>query len=228
MRQPITFNMPSSFLRLVVLALAFGLLIALVQFNILAAAFEKLGLSAEAAYVLFLATLTGSLINLPLFRLRAGPGAEDVLFERMGIRFRIRRTLSPGSTVIAVNVGGCLVPVCFSIYLMLHSSVSMWQTLIAVATVAGVAYVSSRPIAGVGVGMPIFIAPLSAVLIATLLNYEERAPLAYICGTIGVLLGADVFRLKDIRSLGAPIASIGGAGTFDGVFLAGLMAVLLT
>jgi len=27
--------------------------------------------------------------------------------------------------------------------------------------------------------------------------------------------------------MGAPVASIGGAGTFDGVFLSGLIAVLL-
>ena len=60
------------------------------------------------------------------------------------------------------------------------------------------------------------------------LGPEQRAPLAYICGTLGVLIGADLARLKDIRALGAPLASIGGAGTFDGVFLTGLVAVLLT
>lgn len=56
---------------------------------------------------------------------------------------------------------------------------------------------------------------------------EQRAPLAYVGGTLGVLLGADLFRLRDIRRLGAPVASIGGAGTFDGVFITGLLAVLL-
>jgi uncharacterized membrane protein len=34
-------------------------------------------------------------------------------------------------------------------------------------------------------------------------------------------------RLKDIRRLATPIASIGGAGTFDGIFLTGIVAVLL-
>ena len=80
---------------------------------------------------------------------------------------------------------------------------------------------------GVGVVMPFLIAPVAAVLVATTLNYDQRAPLAYIGGTMGVLLGADLFRLRDIRNLGAPIASIGGAGTFDGVFISGLLAVLL-
>jgi uncharacterized membrane protein len=33
--------------------------------------------------------------------------------------------------------------------------------------------------------------------------------------------------LDKIQGLGAPIASIGGAGTFDGIFLTGIIAVLL-
>ena len=33
--------------------------------------------------------------------------------------------------------------------------------------------------------------------------------------------------LGQIQGLGAPIASIGGAGTFDGIFLTGIIAVLL-
>jgi uncharacterized membrane protein len=56
---------------------------------------------------------------------------------------------------------------------------------------------------------------------------ENSAPLAYICGTMGVLLGADLLRLNDIRKIGTPVASIGGAGTFDGIFLTGIVAVLL-
>ncbi|MDR9481040.1 MAG: DUF1614 domain-containing protein, partial [Spiribacter sp.] len=41
------------------------------------------------------------------------------------------------------------------------------------------------------------------------------------------LLGADLMRLGNVRGLGSPIASIGGAGTFDGVFITGIVAVLL-
>ena len=51
--------------------------------------------------------------------------------------------------------------------------------------------------------------------------------IAYAAGTLGTLMGADVLNLGKIRDLGAPVASIGGAGTFDGVFLSGLIAVLL-
>ena len=75
--------------------------------------------------------------------------------------------------------------------------------------------------------MPIFIAPFAAAITAILISPQNSAPLAYICGTMGVLIGADILRIKDVPKLGAPIASIGGAGTFDGIFLTGIVAVLL-
>ena len=70
-------------------------------------------------------------------------------------------------------------------------------------------------------------------LAAILMVYVGGAPhdliflIAYVGGTLGTLLGADVLNMGKIRNLGAPVASIGGAGTFDGVFLSGLIAVLL-
>jgi uncharacterized membrane protein len=51
--------------------------------------------------------------------------------------------------------------------------------------------------------------------------------LAYISGVIGVLLGADLLNLRKVTKLGAPMMSIGGAGTFDGIFLTGIISVLL-
>jgi uncharacterized membrane protein len=54
-----------------------------------------------------------------------------------------------------------------------------------------------------------------------------RVVTAYVGGVLGTLIGADLLNLGKIRNLGAPIASIGGAGTFDGIFLSGFIALLL-
>jgi uncharacterized membrane protein len=91
-----------------------------------------------------------------------------------------------------------------------------------------VARLFSRPIRGLGIGIPILIAPVAAAGIAYLVDRDQAAPLAYIGGTLGVLIGADLLRLPDIRRLGVPFASIGGAGSFDGIFVTGLLAVLLS
>jgi uncharacterized membrane protein len=59
-------------------------------------------------------------------------------------------------------------------------------------------------------------------------HWQRNAPpLAYIAGGLGTLIGADLTNLDKVRGLGAPVASIGGAGTFDGIFLTGILAVLL-
>lgn len=206
-------------------AILFVLLLAL-QLHLFNVAFERLGLSRESAFLLLISSLFGSMINLPLLKVRTEPPAEPL---PPPLRRLLRTDQIPfsGHTVIAVNVGGCLIPLSFSIYLLHHSSLTVADAALAVALVSTVSHAFSRPIPGLGVAMPILIAPVSAALTAVLINPTESAPLAYICGTLGVLIGADLLRLKDIRSLGAPVAAIGGAGTFDGIFITGIVAVLL-
>jgi len=99
--------------------------------------------------------------------------------------------------------------------------------LIATLIVSLASYLMSRPVAGIGVMMPILAAPVIAAMTAILINAEYSAPLAYISGTMGVIIGADLLRLNEMKTIGAPVASIGGAGTFDGIFLTGIVAALL-
>jgi uncharacterized membrane protein len=87
----------------------------------------------------------------------------------------------------------------------------------------------ARPVQGLGIALPGLIPPVAAALGAYLFCPPElRAPTAYIAGTMGILVGADILNLKEIGKLGAPVASIGGAGTFDAIFLSGIIAVLLS
>ena len=98
-----------------------------------------------------------------------------------------------------------------------------WGVSLRMARVAALA----RPVAGVGIVVPMLLPPLSAAL-AALLLVPQQAPLAaYVAGTMGTLIGGDLLHVRKVRRLAAPVASIGGAGTFDGVFLTGIIAVLL-
>ncbi len=220
--------MPFSPLRLLLAVAAFVFLVTFVQIGVLTIAFDKLGLSPHSAYLLFLTTLVGSMINVPLFSVKAeGPPPDVQLPRAFRDLLRIRRPPFTGRTIIAVNVGGCVTPLAFSIYLLAHHPLSLFQAAAATAVVAGVSYAFSRPVPGVGIGIPLFVPPVIAALVAVALSPEQSAPLAYIGGSLGVLVGADLLRLKDIRRMGTPIASIGGAGTFDGIFITGIVAVLL-
>jgi uncharacterized membrane protein len=75
--------------------------------------------------------------------------------------------------------------------------------------------------------MPAFIPPLVAAVVSVIFSHDNAPVLAYIGGTLGTLIGADILNLDKIKNLGAPVASIGGAGTFDGIFLSGIMGVIL-
>ena len=212
---------------MILLVFAVVCLVAFVQVGIISVAFDKLGLSPQSAFLLLVTLLLGSWVNLPLFKMDAGPPSEDAIPLPFRRWLGIPPMAFPGKTVVAVNVGGCLIPLAFSAYLVAQGTVRPLAALVAVAVVATVSYMLSRPIAGVGIGMPVLVAPLTAAGMALLLDPQQSAQLAYVGGTLGVIVGADVLHLSDIRKIGAPFASIGGAGTFDGIFITGIVAVLL-
>lgn len=216
---------PVSIIHLLILLFALSLLMMFVYMGALSLAFEKLGLSKDAAFVLLFGSLMGSGLNIPLFTIEAEPPVE--MPPRPSPWGPLQPPLFTGKTIIAVNVGGGIIPVAFSLYLLSHQPIPAMGALVATAITTTASYLFSRPIPGLGVGMPILVAPVTAALVAMVIDPEHSAPLAYICGTLGVLLGADLLHLPDIRRLGAPVASIGGAGTFDGIFLTGIVAVLL-
>jgi uncharacterized membrane protein len=130
----------------------------------------------------------------------------------------------PG-TVIAANVGGAVIPGLLSFYLLVRYRLWLLSGL-AIAIVAFVCHLLAQPVPGLGIALPVFVPPLLAAVVALLLA-RPRAALAYIGGSIGCLVGAGLLNLGKIQGLGAPVASIGGAGTFDGIFPTRAFAVLL-
>ena len=219
--------MPFSPFYFALLVVVLGLLAVFVQVGALTLAFDKLGLSPSSATLLLFTSLLGSLINLPLFSVKT-EGPPPSIPQPFRSLLRLPPMAFTGKTVVAINVGGCLVPLAFSVYLLRHNPLNPLMVISAVALVAAVCRLTSRPVPGVGIGIPIFVAPLVASMVSLIIDPQYSAPLAYISGTLGVLIGADLLRLGDIRKMGTPFASIGGAGTFDGIFLSGIVAVLLT
>jgi uncharacterized membrane protein len=129
-------------------------------------------------------------------------------------------------TVIAVNVGGAIIPTLMSLYLLIKRK--LWvKGGMAVAIVALIVHWQANPVPGLGIAVPIFVPVMITAAVAMLLSREDAAPLAYIAGSLGTLIGADLTNLDKVPGLGAPVASIGGAGTFDGIFLTSILAVLI-
>jgi uncharacterized membrane protein len=210
----------------VVLAIVGGLVIAALQIGVISHAYEKMGVSEGWVTALLLGSLLGSYMNIRVAELGGGEIVTQEDFSILGVHHVLPVKHDWPGTVLAVNVGGAIIPLALSIYLMAKNKV-FGKALIGIAIVAVVVYFLATPIKGKGIAVPIFVPPILSAFVAMLLSRPSAAPLAYISGTLGTLVGADLMNLHRMAELGAPIASIGGAGTFDGIFLTGLLAVLL-
>jgi uncharacterized membrane protein len=208
------------------LFLLLGFLIAMIEMGILRYVYEKIGISRQHAFTLLLLSLFGSYVNIPVaqFPPERVESNRDVWFA--GMHYIVPAVDDWPRTIIAINVGGALIPTLLSIYLVVKNGLYL-SSLIGIAVVAYVVHQFAQPVHGLGISVPMYVPPLAAVATAIILSWRNAAPLGYIVGSLGTLIGADILNLDKVRGLGAPVASIGGAGTFDGVFLAGILAVLL-
>lgn len=204
-----------------------ALLLALIQLRILAYAYEKLGVHPRYVIWVILLSLLGGAINIPVAQLPEEKTLEKRIVSFAGVDYVVPLVKTWPGTIVAVNVGGAIVPTLLSIYLIVRNRLFV-RALIGTAIVALVVHQFAHPVRGVGIATPTLAPPLIAALVALLLGWRSAAPLAYITGCLGTLIGADLMNLGAIRGLGAPVASIGGAGTYDGIFITGILAVLLT
>jgi uncharacterized membrane protein len=205
----------------------FILLIILIGIDVLSYASSRLGLSLSTALLLLLASLIGSSINIPVWEFpgRAVWTGEEVV-HYFGMHYVVPVLERQHGTIIAVNVGGAVIPTLLSLYLLAKNN--LWGPgLITTAVVTAVVHLLADPVPGVGIAVPIFVPPVVTALTALLISHHHAAAVAYAGGSLGTLIGADLLNLDAVQGLGSPFASIGGAGTFDGIFLTGIVAVLL-
>jgi uncharacterized membrane protein len=204
----------------------FVILLVLIQLGALRYAYMRLGMSSGAALLLLAASLVGSYFNIPVTQLGGERVISGEVIDYFGMRYVVPVVANWPGTVIAVNVGGALVPVLVSLYLLFRHSIWI-RALLATSVVALVIHWSADPVRGVGIAVPVFVPALITAILALVLARERAAPLAYVAGSLGTLIGADLTNLDKVSGLGAPVASIGGAGTFDGIFVTAVIAVLL-
>jgi uncharacterized membrane protein len=191
---------------LLLLVLLLVVFVVLVELRVLSYAYRKIGIAPRYVFTILVLTLIGSHVNIPLYSAPARQTAR--------------------ATVVAVNVGGALIPALLSLYLFLRMP-TRGRMLIGTGVVALVVNQLARVVPGVGVVVPMLLPPLLAAAVALILAFRRAPPVAYVAGTMGTLIGADLLNLGRVAEMGVPMLSIGGAGTFDGVFLTGILAGLL-
>lgn len=211
---------------IVPLVALYGLIVGWFLVGGLEYAYRRIGIPEGAMFGVVFGSLAGSAVNIPIARLHGKPRRVVHQIQIFGRRYRIPVEQPASTTTLAVNLGGAVIPTAVSLFLLIHDSI-WWQAAIGVAVVAFIVHLIARPVEGVGIQVPAIIPPLVAAGISLLVAPHMAAPVAYVSGSLGTLIGADLLNIDKLSSLGGGVASIGGAGTFDGVFLSGIMAVLL-
>jgi uncharacterized membrane protein len=207
-------------------AILVGIFLLVLILQSLRYAYVSLGVSPGTALLLLFASLVGSVFNIPVAEFAPEPVVSDRIIDYFGMQYEIPTVTHWQGTVIAVNVGGAVIPTLLSLYLL--ATHHLWiKGAIATTIVALVLHWVANPVPGLGIAVPVFLPVVVTAAVALILSRQEAAPLAYIAGGLGTLIGADLSNLDKVSGLGAPVASIGGAGTFDGIFLTGILAVLI-
>ena len=211
------------------------LIIPLLVLGLIGAAFSRLGFSWITAIAVVLLIMLGSFVNIPFYRIkrdmvRISPDTTAVFGSG---------SLWPADpvweTLVSINLGGAILPVCISLYL-LYQAVSITGTSLLVPVGAGIVLVAlvtffaTRPVPGVGLRVPLLIPALTALLMGMLLFGGAGIPatvLVFVSGTAGVLVGGNIAYLFRIKDLEVHSVSIGGAGTFGSVFICCILPALV-
>jgi uncharacterized membrane protein len=218
------FLLPTILITFLAFLLFLPILFSIFYFNIITSGFEKLGISSEFTFILLLSILIGSWINIPLTK-------KQLIYQEKISFFGLFKKPTIGIQAIAINVGGGVVPILLSFYFLFmawQSGFSLTPIFQATFLMIIVAKVLAQIIPGRGIVIPALFPPIFACFLAWIFVPEFIAPSAFIIGSLGTLIGADLLNLKKAQKLSPGFLSIGGGGVFDAIFLIGIFSTILS
>lgn len=232
MRKNIFFLPVSLPIFIVLLALPFMLLAiaALIEWSPGPALQKALGLSVFQSVALYLTLLAGGVVNLPVFEFKNKRDSEQRYVSYLGNKYPLP-VWHGHNTVVSVNIGGSVFALLASVYFLLP--LQLLTVVLSVLIVAMGVFLLSKPSRSVGFYVPVFVPPLLASGVALLALYLDGgglyncARLAFVAGVAGTLIGTTLHNALRLQKLSASTISVGGFGTFDGIFLTGVLSTVV-
>src|ERR1700674_350502 len=158
--------------------LVIGLII-LIQLRILRYAYMRLGVGPGAALFLLFGSLIGSYFNIPITFLPGETVRSGQVIDFYGMQYVVPFVVSSPGTVLAVNVGGAVIPTIMSTYLVLRYQLWLKAT-IAVVVIAFIIHSMATPVPGIGIAVPVFAPVVTTAILAFILSREYAPPPAHI------------------------------------------------
>ena len=128
---------------------------------------------------------------------------------------------------IYASVAGFIIPLLISVKLIASGRVSALKAIIGVVLLT---YVCNKNavVGHFGVGVTDLLTPIIVASLYSLYVSDKPAPLAYVSGTLGMIIGADVLNIPKLSdAFGSKFITIGGAGVFDAIYIVGVFSVFL-
>lgn len=220
---------------IIILILLVILLIPLMFLGIIGAAFTRLGFSWISAAAVVLLILFGSAVNIPFYTIKRDMVRMSSGSVSMDDPFNSWPRQEVWDTVISINLGGAIIPVCVAFY-VLYAAYPIITTslvlplLVGILGVSLITYASTRALPGVGLQVPLLIPALTALLIGLAFSGNvgiSASVTAMVSGILGVLIGGNMAQLGKIKDLGVPAVSFGGSGTFGAVLFCCILPALI-
>ncbi len=212
--------------------------------SIVTEAFSKLGLTSAQGVLMLIAILIGRVVNFPVFTserlvIVQKPQTFGYTMDESGRHIQMEQDSANElkKQVFALNLGGFILPLLLSLTFIIRLHVNNqadgvygWIAF-AMVMVAGGCYAMTKADPFTGLRVPLVMPALMTFISVFFFVPEPFRPVAaYVAGTMGTIIGGNLAPLLTPRirnAVGTPMVSIGGAGTFGGVFVAGILAVLL-
>jgi len=210
-------------------------LIPLVFLGLIGAAFTRLGFSWLSALAVVLLILLGSTVNIPVYTIKRDMVRMTHGEMSMSDPYAAWPREDIWDTVISINLGGAVIPLCITLYVLyvaypFATTPLMVPVVLGILGVSLITYASTRAIPGAGIQVPLLIPALTALLLGLVFGGSvglAASVIALASGIFGILIGGNLAQLGKIRDLGIPALSIGGSGTFGSLLFCCILPALV-
>src|SRR5204862_374313 len=138
----------------VLVALTFLAVLRVLQF-----AYSQLGIAPRYFFTWLFLSLAGSYVNLPIMRFAPEQMTRLGEVPFYGVPYVIPTVETWPGTILAVNVGGAIIPVLLSLVLIVKNNLyknAIWGVLV----VSLACYLLAEPVPGLGIAIPVFYPPV--------------------------------------------------------------------
>lgn len=192
---------------------------------------KTLGMPVLHVVTLYEMLLITAIFNIPVYEFKSARDSETRYAAYLGGKYQLP-VWHGHNTIVSINFGGCIVAIFASVLLALQ--LNPLTVLLSIAVVSLGVFLTSRPSRSIGFYVPPYVPPVLAVVVSLVAlhiyagdaSLFQVGRLGFVSGVFGTLIGTSLLNVTRMHKIGTSFISVGGIGSFDGIFLSGVLATI--